>query len=286
MKEKEEHWDLIVEPKNSAFKLNLKEIWAYKDLILLFVKRDFVSVYKQTVLGPLWYIIQPIILTLTYTVFFGFAGNLSTGGLPKFLYYLSGQVIWNFFSMSFTKTAGTFTSNANVFGKVYFPRLVTPISIIISNYIAQAIQFLIFIVSFVIFAAKGFDFDIQWIHMFGLVYILLISSLLAFGFGIIISSLTTKYRDFTFLITVGIQIVMYGSTVIFDTFDKNIDPLMRKIILLNPMSSLINYFRHIFFGVGYVEYNYLIYSGLVAVVVTFFGILVFSKVEKSFMDTV
>jgi lipopolysaccharide transport system permease protein len=286
MEEKNEKWDLIVEPKSGLFKLNLKEVWKYKDLILLFVRRDFVSVYKQTVLGPLWYIIQPLLLTLTYTFFFGMAGNLSTGGLPKFLWYLSGQVIWNFFSMSFSKTATTFTSNAGVFGKVYFPRLVTPISIIISNYIAQAIQFIIFLVSFIIFAVKGFNFNVQWLHMIGLIYILVVSSLLAFGLGIIISAITTKYRDFTFLITIGIQMVMYGSTVIFDTNDAKMNPAMRQVILLNPMSSLINYFRHIFFGVGYVEYNYLVYSGILSLFVTFFGIIIFSKVEKSFMDTV
>lgn len=286
MAEDNEHWDLVVKPKSSLFHLNLKEVWAYRDLIMLFVRRDFVSIYKQTVLGPLWYIIQPLLLTLTYTVFFGYAGKLSHGNVPQFLYYLSGQVIWNFFAMSFTKTSSTFTSNASIFGKVYFPRLVTPISIIISNYIAQAIQFIIFIIFYVVFIIRGSTFEMQWIHILGLAYIILVSSLLAFGFGIIVSSLTTKYRDFTFLVTIGIQMLMYASTVIWDTFDVSMNSTLHKLIMLNPMSSLINYFRFIFFGNGYVEWSYLIYSGVVGVVVTFLGILVFNKVEKSFMDTV
>jgi lipopolysaccharide transport system permease protein len=284
--EKEEKWDLVVEPKRSLFSLNLREVWAYRDLILLFVRRDFVSIYKQTVLGPLWYVIQPLLLTLTYTVFFGMAGGLSTGPIPKFLFYLSGQVIWNFFSMSFTKTSGTFTANANIFGKVYFPRLVTPISIIISNYIAQGIQFLIFIGFYVGYMIKGDSFDFQWMHLVGLLYIVVVSSLLAFGFGVIISSLTTKYRDFTFVVSIGVQMFMYGSTVIFNTFNPAMNPLVRKLILLNPMSPLINYFRYIFFGTGYVEVKYLIYSGIVGLFVTLFGIVIFNRVEKTFMDTV
>src|SRR3989344_1823332 len=197
---KNEEWDLVVEPKKGLLNFNFKEIWAYRDLILLFVRRDFVSIYKQTILGPLWYVIQPLLLTLTYTVFFGMAGSLSTGGIPKFLYYLSGQVIWNFFAMSFTKTSTTFTANASIFGKVYFPRLVTPIAIIISNYIAQAIQFVILIGFYIAYIIKGSSFDFQFAHLIGLVYIIVISSLLAFGFGVIISSLTTKYRDFTFVV--------------------------------------------------------------------------------------
>lgn len=284
--QQEEHWDLVVKPKSNLFNLNLKEVWAYKDLIFLFVKRDFVSVYKQTILGPLWYIIQPILLTITYTVFFGIAGNLSSAGVPKFLYYLSGQVIWNFFSLSFIKTSNTFTANASIFGKVYFPRLVTPISIILSNYIAQAIQFIIFLFFYISFILKGTTFDFHALHLIGLLYILIVSSLLAFGFGIIISALTTKYRDFTFIVSIGIQMAMYASTVIWDTFDSKLDPMIRKVIMLNPMSSLINYFRYVFFGTGYVEVNYLVYSGIAGICVTFFGILIFNKVEKSFMDTV
>ena len=283
---KNEEWDLVVEPKKGLLNFNFKEIWAYRDLILLFVRRDFVSIYKQTILGPLWYVIQPLLLTLTYTVFFGMAGSLSTGGVPKFLYYLSGQVIWNFFAMSFTKTSTTFTANASIFGKVYFPRLVTPISIIISNYIAQAIQFVILIGFYIAYIIKGSSFDFQFAHLIGLLYIIVISSLLAFGFGVIISSLTTKYRDFTFVVSIGIQMIMYASTVIWDTFDSKLDPFVRKLIMLNPMSSLINYFRYIFFGTGYVEVKYLIYSGVVAICVTLFGMMIFNRVEKSFMDTV
>lgn len=286
MEEEKEYWDLVIKPKNNLLDLKLKQVWAYRDLIMLFVRRDFISLYKQTILGPLWYIIQPLILTLTYTIFFGVAGNLEHGNMPKFLYYLSGQVIWNFFAMSFTKTSSSFTANASIFGKVYFPRLVTPISIIISNYIAQLIQFSIFLVAYFIYSVKGYDFNFQLQHVFGLLYIVVVSSLLSFGFGIIISALTTKYRDFVFLVTVGIQLFMYASSVIWDTFNPKMDTLLHKIIMLNPMSSLINYYRFIFFSNGYVEWGYLIYSGVVGILVTLFGIIIFNKVEKSFMDTV
>ena len=280
----EETWDLIVKPKNSWFDLNLKEVWKYRDLIFLFVKRDFISVYKQTILGPLWYIIQPLLSTLTL-VFIGIAGNLSHAGIPQFLFSLSGQVIWNFFAMSFTKTSNTFISNATIFGKVYFPRLVMPISIILSNYIAQAIQLIIFICFYLFYKFYGHDFHLNTLHLVGFFYIIFISSLLSFGFGVFISSLTTKYRDFTFLINFGIQLAMYGSTVMWDT-TSNVPEWAKKLIMLNPMSSLINYFRFIFFNTGYVDVFYLVYSGIVGIFICFIGMIIFNRVEKSFMDTV
>jgi lipopolysaccharide transport system permease protein len=284
MNSENESWDLIVKPKNSWFDFNLKEVWKYRDLIFLFVKRDFVSVYKQTILGPLWYIIQPLLNTLTL-VFIGIAGNLSHGSIPQFLFSLSGQVIWNFFAMSLTKTSNTFISNANIFGKVYFPRLVMPISVIISNYIAQAIQIGIFICFYFIYILNGHNFQFNVIQLIGFLYIILISSLLSFGFGIFISSITTKYRDFTFLINTCIQLAMYGSTVMWDT-TSNVPDWAKQLIMLNPMSPLINYFRYIFFNLGSFDITYLAYSGIVGIIICFLGIIFFNQVEKSFMDTV
>ena len=279
-----EEWDIIVKPKAAYFKLNLKEVWDYKDLILLFVKRDFVSIYKQTILGPLWYIIQPILTTITFTVIFGRIAGLDTQGVPGIVFYLSGLVLWNFFSQSFIKTSNVFVSNASVFGKVYFPRLVTPISIILSSYISQAIQIVLFLLFYFFYKFTGSDFQFQWIHFFGLIYIIVVLSLISIGCGLIVSALTTKYRDFTFLTGFIVQLAMYCSTVIFNV--NKVSDSLKLILMLNPVSSLINYFRFIFFGLGQPDLMYMAYSGIFGISVTLFGILIFNRVERNFMDTV
>jgi lipopolysaccharide transport system permease protein len=280
----EPSWDIIIKPKASYLRLNFKEVWAYRDLIMLFVKRDFVSIYKQTILGPLWYIIQPVLTTITFTIIFDRIAGLAPQGIPSAVFYLSGLVIWNFFSQGFIKTSNVFVTNASVFGKVYFPRLITPISVIISNYISQAIQLTLFLGFYFFYKFSGAAYEFQWLHFFGLLYIIVVLSLITIGLGLIISAVTTKYRDFTFLTGFMVQLAMYCSTVIFNI--EAVSDKWKIVLMLNPVSSLINYFRYIFFGFGHVDVFYLSYSGIFGIAAVFFGIIIFNKVERNFMDTV
>lgn len=279
-------WTLIVKPKTNWFDFHLKDLWHYRDLILLFVKRDFVSVYKQTVLGPLWYIIQPILTAITYAIVFGKIANISTGGLPPFLFYLSGTTLWNYFSESFNKTSNTFVSNAHIFGKVYFPRLTVPISVIISNLIAFIIQFLLFIFVLLFYYYSGNSTIHPNKYLFLLPLLVLIMAGMGLGMGIIISSLTTKYRDLRFLITFGIQLLMFATPVIYPL--SSVEGKARVIILANPISSVVETFRIGFTGVGISDFNWyhLGYSFIFMIVVLFLAILMFNRVEKSFMDNV
>ena len=279
-----EHWDLIIEPKAHLLDLKLKEVWKYRDLMLLFVKRDFVAQYKQTILGPLWHLIQPIFTTIMFLLVFGKIANIPTDGIHPILFYMSGITIWNYFSSCLTATSNTFVANAGIFGKVYFPRLVIPLSTVLSNIIKFGIQFLLLLAAMIFFAFKGttlhFGFTWLWIPV-----LVLMMAGLGLGAGIIISSLTTKYRDLTVLITFAVQLLMYATPVAYPlSFLRG--KSYAAWIQWNPLTPIIEAFRYALFGRGSFDATGLLYSGGCIILILFFGLLIFSKVERSFMDTV
>jgi len=279
----EESWDLIIKPKRNWYDLQFAEILRYKDLLLLFVRRDFVSLYKQTILGPLWFFIQPIITSLTFTVIFGNLANISTDGLPQILFYLCGITLWNYFSETITKTSETFSANANLFGKVYFPRIIVPLSIVLSNLIKLGVQFLLFI-SVWLFYLVSSDKVHPNVTLLIVPFLVIVMGFLGLGFGIIISSMTTKYRDLKFLVTFGVQLIMYASPIVYPL---SIVPEKYKwIIIANPVTSIIETFKYAFLGVGEFNWLHLAYSLAFTVVLFLIGMIVFHKVEKSFVDTV
>jgi lipopolysaccharide transport system permease protein len=278
-----EQWDMIIEPKRGLFDLRLGELWRYKDLVMLFVRRDFVSVYKQTILGPLWYLIQPILTTLMFTVIFGQIASLPTDGLPQFLFYMSGTVIWSYFAECLNKSSNTFVHNSNLFGKVYFPRLAVPVSILISNLITFLIQLALLVVFIIFFMMSGSTVKPNIWLIFVPVLVLMMAGL-GLGIGIIISSLTTKYRDLRFLVTFGVQLLMYATPVIYPV--SSIPERFRPLILANPMTSIVETFRYAFLGAGTVNFGQLSYSFLFMLVVVSLGIVIFNRVEQTFMDTV
>jgi len=276
-------WTLIIEPQRGWLDLRLRDLWHARDLILLFVWRDFVSVYKQTILGPLWYLIQPLLTTIVFTVVFGRIAALPTDGLPQFLFYLSGTVVWGYFAECLNKTSQTFITNAHLFGKVYFPRLAVPVSILISNLIAFGIQFLLFVAFTIYYVAIGAPVTPSWWTLLTPVLLLIMAGL-GLGFGIIVSSLTTKYRDLRFLVTFGVQLWMYATPVIYPV--SAIPERFRPIILANPLTPVVEAFRFAFLGAGTVNGPMLLYSAGVTLLVLFIGILLFNRIEATFMDTV
>lgn len=281
--QEQEHWDLTIKPHSKWYDLRIKEIFKYKDLLFLFVKRDFVSIYKQTILGPLWFFLQPIITAITFTVIFGNLAKISTDGLPQILFYMCGITLWNYFADTLTKTADTFSSNANIFGKVYFPRMIVPLSVVVSNLIKLGIQFLLFLGIWIYYLVQS-----DLIHpneMLALIpFLIILIGFMALSFGIIISSLTTKYRDLKFLVTFGIQLMMYASPIVYPL---SIVPEKYKwIIVANPVTSIIETFKYAFLGVGEFSWLYLGYSTLFTIVLFIIGLVIFHRVEKSFMDTV
>lgn len=278
------YWTMDIEPQRSLFDLRLGELWRYKDLIILFVRRDFVAVYKQTILGPLWYLIQPLMTTIIFSFIFGQVARLPTDGLPQFLFYMSGTVVWSYFAECLNKTSNTFVQNANLFGKVYFPRLVVPVSILISNLIAFAIQFVMFLAFVAFFILRGADIHINWIWALLSPVLLLVMAGLGLGFGVIVSSLTTKYRDLRFLVTFGIQLMMYATPVIYPV--SSIPERFQWIIIANPMTAIVETFRYVFLGAGTVNLIHLLYSGGFMLVVVFIGVVIFNRVEQTFVDTV
>jgi lipopolysaccharide transport system permease protein len=280
---KEEHWDLVIEGKTSLFDLKFADVWRYRDLLLMFVKRDFVSFYKQTVLGPLWFFIQPIFTTLVFTFVFGNLAGISTDGLPHALFYLSGITAWNYFSDCLTKTSTVFRDNANIFGKVYFPRLILPLSIVVSNLIRFGVQLLLLITMMVYFGYQGANFQVNMAIVLFPVLVLLMA-LLGLGLGLIITAMTTKYRDLSFLVTFGVQLLMYGTTVIYPL--SAAPEKYRKLIELNPMTGIIEAFRYAFLGKGYFTAWSLGYSAIFTSVITMIGIIIFNKTERSFIDTI
>ncbi len=278
-------WDLVVKPSTSLFDLNLREIWRYRDLMMLFVRRDIVSVYKQTILGPLWFFIQPIITALTFSLVFGRMAGLSTDGMPPFLFYLAGITCWNYFAECLNATSNTFVNNAAIFGKVYFPRLISPLSVIISSLLKFVIQFALFIVVFL----YQWSTDGAALHPNSLIFLLpvliLLMGLMGLGLGVIISSFTTKYRDLRFLIGFGVQLMMYATPVIIPL--SEFKGILLKAVSLNPMAPIVETFKAAFLGVpqGYNVFG-LVYSAGFAFVFLVLAILIFNKVEKNFMDTI
>jgi lipopolysaccharide transport system permease protein len=280
-----QEWDLVIKPRDSVFKLNLKEVWNYRYLLVMFVRRDIVSVYKQTILGPIWFFVQPILTTIVFVVIFGNIARISTDGLPQVLFYLAGITMWNYFAEILTATSSTFITNASIFGKVYFPRLVLPLSKVISGLIKFGIQFLLFAFALVYFLIKGSSVypDIRGI-LFVTPIVLIIMAGLGLGLGLILSALTTKYRDLIFLITFGVQLGMYATPVIYPI--SSISSKYKWIIQANPMSSLVEAFRKVYLGAGELSWPGLTYSFGFTAVILVLGIIIFNRVEKTFMDTV
>lgn len=272
----------VIVPKTKLLDFHLKEVWKYRDLIVLFVKRNFVSQYKQTILGPAWALIQPLLTTVVFTVVFGRLAGLAAEGVPSFLFFMSGNIAWHYFSGCLTQTANTFTGNAGIFGKVYFPRLVSPISTVLTNLISFAIQFLMFIVFLVIYWARGAVHPTLYALMLPL--LLLEMAMLSLGVGIIISSLTTKYRDLKMLIGFGVQLWMYGTPVAYDI--GIVPERFMNLYMLNPMTPIINTFRTAFLGLGSFDLPHYLISWGVTIVILFLGLMLFNRVEKTFMDTV
>lgn len=281
--EANEHWDIVIEGRTSLFNLKLREVWHYRDLLLMFVKRDFVSFYKQTILGPLWFFIQPIFTTIVFTFVFGNLAGISTDGLPKPLFYLAGITAWNYFSDCITKTSTVFKDNANIFGKVYFPRIIMPLSIVTSNLVRFGVQMLLLLFMVGYFAATGAEFQVTWAVVLFPVLVL-IMALLGLGLGLIITAMTTKYRDLSFLVNFGVQLLMYVTTVIYPL--SAAPEKYKNLIMLNPMTSIIEAFRYAFLGKGYFSTWSLGYSFLVSLIIMIMGVVIFNKTEKNFVDTI
>lgn len=278
-----QQWDMVIKPKTGWFDIDLRELWRYRDLIGMFVKRDFVTFYKQTILGPLWYIIQPLFTTVVFTIIFGRVAKISTDSLPPFLFYMAGNVMWGYFAASLNSTAGTFSSNAAIFGKVYFPRLTVPLATVIVNFLQFFIQFGLFLGFYGYFMAKGVQLTPN-IWILGLPVLLLQMALLSFGLGILLSSLTTKYKDLKFVMGFLVQLWMYGTPIVYPL--SEIPEWLLPYYVLNPMVAIVEGFRYAFFGVSALVIDHLAISWCVTLVILFCGIILFSRIEKTFMDTV
>lgn len=278
-----ENWSIEIVPKDKWWDLRLHEIWEYKDLLFLFVRRDFISVYKQTVLGPIWFILQPLMTTLIFTVIFGNVVNVSTDGSPKILFYLLGITFWSYFSECLVKTAQTFLANSHIFGKVYFPRLTIPLSLVISNLIKFSIHFALFLGFYFYFIVDGANVQPNWTILL-VPFLLLMMAGIGLGFGIIITSLTTRYRDLQFLVVFGTQLLMYGTPVVYPLSIVPMD--VRWLLLINPMASIIETVKYGFLGKGIVDPLHLTYSFCAMIVILFIGLITFHKVEKNFYDTI
>lgn len=279
-------WLFEITPKNKFFSLNLKEIWQYRDLLLLFVKRDIITVYKQTVLGPLWYLIQPLFTSITFTIIFNNVAGINTGTVPPFLFNLAGITVWNYFTACLNGTSDTFKANASIFGKVYFPRIITPLSVVISNLIKFGIQFLIFVFFYVLYYFQGASLSLNGLIIF-FPFLILIMGILGLGLGMLISSMVTKYRDFSNLVGFGIQLLMYLSAVMYPMeLIKQKLPQFGWIVAYNPLAYVIETSRFMLLGVGSVSALGLLYTFFVTFALFFIGLLIFNRTEKNFIDTV
>lgn len=282
----QKEWDIIIQPNSKLFNLNLKEVWRYKDLLNMYVKRDIVTLYKQTILGPIWYVIQPLTTTIMFMFVFGGIAGISTDGLPQPLFYMAGILCWNYFSECLTRCSETFNANQNVFGKVYFPRLVVPISIVISSLLKMGIQFVLFIAIYLFYIFQGYSPQVTWYILLFPILIIMLAGL-GLGFGLLISSMTTKYRDLKFLVSFGVQLWMYITPVIYPlSVLKNNYPQYVWAIVINPLTAVIETFKISFLGQGTFSWTYLIYSLIFTVVIMTWGIVTFNKVQRSFMDTI
>lgn len=282
--EQEANWTLEIKPTNSWFDIGLKDVWQYRDLLWLFVKRDIVTIYQQTVLGIFWFFIPPILTTVTYILIFSGVAKIPTNGAPPALFYMSGIVIWGYFTECFNRTSGTFLANAGIFGKVYFPRLVAPLSTVISSLFKFGVQFSLFLAIYTYYYITNPGSLTLDSKLLLLPFLVILMAIIGMGTGMIFSSLTTKYRDFTFLIGFGMQLLMYATPVIYPS--SFIPEKFRIYAMLNPLSSIVESFRSVFLNSGSIPVDGLIYSSVFALVCLFFGMIIFSKVEKSFMDTI
>ena len=280
----EKEWTMIIRPQEKLWKINLKEVWAYRDLITLFVKRNIVVQYKQTILGPLWYLIQPILTVIMNMVVFGGIAHMSTDGIPQALFYMAGNVCWFYFSDCLNQTSNTFVANQGMFGKVYFPRMVVPISTVLSNLLRFGIQLLLFVAIWIYFFASGSAIHLTWAILLVPVLVVMLAGL-GLGFGILISSMTTKYRDLTILFTFVVQLWMYATPIVYP-ISMVTNETLHTIIMLNPMTSIIEAFKYATLGQGYFSRGALGYSFAFMCILMLWGIIIFNKVQRSFMDTV
>ncbi|MHA8108530.1 ABC transporter permease [Aquirufa sp. A-Brett2-W8] len=281
--EKSESWDTIIEPKSTSLNLGLGKVWKYRDLLLLLVRRDLVSFYKQTILGPLWFFIQPLFTTITFTFIFGQLAEISTDGLPQPLFYMTGITIWNYFSESLNKTSTVFRDNAGIFGKVYFPRLIIPISIILSNLLKFAVQILLLFIMMLFYLYRGANFS-PTIFLFLFPIQIILMAALGLGMGMIITALTNKYRDLSFLVVFGVQLLMYATPVIYPL--SVVTNKYKWIVTLNPMTQIVEISRLGLLGKGEFSLPTFIYTILMSITILLSGIIIFNKVEKTFIDTV
>ena len=280
---KVDNWDLIITPNRGYFEFHFNEIWNFRNLLLIFIRRDIITQYKQTILGPLWIVIPPILTTLVFTIIFGNIAGISTDGIPSVLFYMAGIINWNFFSTALTSTSNTLAGNVGIFGKAYFPRIIVPLSTIASSFLRYFIQFGIFLFILTYFSFfKSANFAIQYQLLWVLPMLIFIMAIMGLGFGLLFSASTAKYKDLRFLIGFGVRLMMYASTVIFPL--SIIPEKYKWIILGNPMSSIIESFRYVFFGMGVLDFKYLGYSFLIALSIFFLGYIFFNKVEQKFID--
>jgi lipopolysaccharide transport system permease protein len=289
IKDKQKHnkdWLFEITPKNKLLDLNLKEVWDYRDLLFLFVKRDVVTAYKQTILGPLWYLIQPLFTSIIFTLIFNNVANISTGTIPPFLFNLAGITIWNYFKSCFTATSNTFNTNAGIFGKVYFPRIIMPMSVVISNLLRFGIQLLIFSVFYIYYYYSGAEISLtKYVFLFPVMVLLM--GLLGLGLGMIISSMVTKYRDIKILVGFGLQLLMYLSAVMYPvSFFIEKMPKYAWVVEYNPLTFIIESVRNMLLNSGAFDWTKFIYTFIVTLVILFLGIIIFNKSEKNFIDTV
>ncbi len=282
----EKYWDIEITNKSSLLSIDLQEVWRYRDLLRMYVKRDIITFYKQTILGPLWFLIQPMLTTIMFMFVFGGIAGISTDGIPQAVFYLGGLVCWNYFQDCLSKCSDTFNANQAIFGKVYFPRLVVPLSIVISNLIKMAIQFLLFLVVYIYYFASGVDFHINATILL-VPFLIIMLGCLGLGFGMIISSMTTKYRDLRFLISFGVQLWMYITPVIYPlSVLKDSYPKYVWVLVVNPLTAILETFKYAFTGVGVFDWLYLGYSVVFTIVVVLLGIIIFNKVQRNFMDVI
>jgi len=284
LQEDNSYWDIVITPKNKLLDLKLRELWHYRDLLRLWVRRQYVGAYKQTLMGPLWHFISPIFGTLSYMFIFGKVGNLSTGGVPMFLFYCAGISIWNFFYGCFSSSSSAFSANAGIFGKVYFPRLIMPLASLISSLIKFGIQFALLIVAYIYYMIwQGYHPPVNW-HLLYIPVSLLFLALTGFGMGIIISAVTTKYRDVSIMVGFAMQVFMYVTPIVYSF--TTLSPKMQQWVSLNPLVAPIEAFKYALFGIGQFSFASFLYSFTWMIVLLFTGIILFNRVEKNFMDTV
>ena len=283
MTDRQQNWTMVISSRSGWLDIDLKELWRYRDLILLFVRRDFVAIYKQTILGPLWFLLQPLFSTIVFTVVFGKIANIPTDGVPPPLFYMSGIVAWNYFANCLTATSSTLVANAGIFGKVYFPRLTVPLSVVITNLLTFIIQFALFLCFLLFFYLRGAAVKPN-AFIFLVPFLILQMGILGFGFGTLVSSLTTKYRDLTFVVSFGVQLWMYATPIVYPM--SQIPERWQWLFAINPMAAIIETFRYAFLGAGSIRPLHLGTSLGVTVVVLILSIILFRRIEKTFMDTI